>query len=69
MNRDPQYDLELTTKQYTDKSIDEFSLLKLHKDEKLHLAGKNFITLESNLTTPKTILYIPLNTNLVRRDR
>ena len=25
--------------------------------------------MESNLTTPKTILYIPLNTNLVRRDR
>ena len=69
VNRDPQYDLELTTKQYTDKSIDEFSLLRLHKDEKLQLAGKDFITLESNSTTPKTILYIPLNTNLVRRDR
>ena len=69
VNRDPQYDLELTTKQYTDKSIDEFSLLRLHKDEKLQLAGKDFITLESNLTTPKTLLYIPLNTNLVRRDR
>ena len=69
VNRDPQYDLELTTKQYTDKSIDEFSLLRLHKDEKLQLAGKNFITLESNSTTPKTLLYIPLNTNLVRRDR
>ena len=36
VNRDPQYDLELTTKQYTDKSIDEVSLLRLHKDEKLN---------------------------------
>ena len=69
VNRDPQYDLELTTKQYTDKSIDVFSLLRLLKDEKLRLAGKDFITLESNLTTPKTLLYIPLNTNLVRQDR
>ena len=40
VNRDPQYDLELTTKQYTDKSIDEVSLLRLHKDEKLQLTGK-----------------------------
>ena len=69
VNRDPQYDLELTKKQYKDDSIDEQSILRLHKDEKLQLAGKDFITLESNLTTPKTILYIPLNTNLVRRDR
>ena len=69
VNRDPQYDLELSTKQYTDDSIDEQSILRLHKDEKLQLAGKDFITSESNLTTPKTLLYIPLNTNLVRRDR
>ena len=45
------------------------SLLRLHKDEKLQLDGKDYITLESNLTNPKKILYIPLNTNLVRRDR
>ena len=69
VNRDPNFPLELSTKQYTDDSIDEQSILRLHKDEKLQLAGKDFITLESNLTTPKTILYIPLNTNLVRRDR
>ena len=117
VNRDPQYDLELSTKQYTDTlidessivrnnkenifsksislntdptkqfndyeidnilpksvisefittSIDEFSLLRLHQDEKLD--HSDYITLESNLTVPKTILYIPLNNNLVRTDR
>ena len=41
----------------------------MHKDEKLKLVEKDYITLESNLTNPKTILYIPLNKNLVRRDR
>ena len=31
---------------------------------------KDYITLESNLTNPsKVFLYIPLNKNLVRRDR
>ena len=55
VNRDPNFSLELSTKQYTDDSIDEHSLLRLHKDEKLQLAGKAFIILESNLTTPKTI--------------
>ena len=68
-NRDPNFPLELSTKQYTDGSIDEQSILRLHQDKKLQLAGKVFITLESNFTTPKTILYIPLNTNLVGRDR
>ena len=117
VNRDPQYDLELTTKRYTDTlidessivrnnkdiifnksislntdptkqfddyeidnivpksvisefittSIDEFSLLRLHQDEKLD--HSDYITLESNLTIPKTILYIPLNNNLARTDR
>ena len=117
VNRDPQYDLELSTKQYTDTlidessivrnnkdiifsksislntdptkqfddyeidnilpksvitefittSIDEFSLLRLHQDEKLD--HSDYITLESNLTVPKTILYIPLNNNLARTDR
>ena len=69
VNRDPESDLELATKQYTDTSIDEFSLLRLHADEKLNFDGKDFITIESNLTTPKTIIYIPLNKNLVRSDR
>ena len=55
--------------EFVSSNIDEQSLLRLHSDEKLQLAGKDFIILESNLTNPKTILYIPLNTNLVRRDR
>ena len=55
--------------EFVSTNIDEQSLLRLHKDEKLQLDGKDFITLESNLTNPKKILYIPLNTNLVRRDR
>ena len=117
VNRDPQYDLELSTKRYTDTlidessivrnnkenifnksislntdptkqfddyeidnivpksvitefittSIDEFSLLRLPQDEKLD--HSDYITLESNLTIPKTILYIPLNNNLARTDR
>ena len=117
VNRDPQYDLELSTKRYTDSlidessivrnnkdiifsksislntdptkqfddyeidnivpksvitefittSIDEFSLLRFHQDEKLD--HSDYITLESNLTVPKTILYIPLNNNLARTDR
>ena len=37
-------------------NIDEKSLLRLHKDEKLQLNGKDFITLESNLTNLKKIL-------------
>ena len=57
VNRDPNFPLELSTKQYTDVLIDEASLLRLHKDEKLQLAGKDFITLESSLTTPK-LFYI-----------
>ena len=114
MNRDPQYNLELSTKQNTDTidersivrknkdnpvfslntdptkqfddyeianivpksvisefvttSISEFSLLRLHQDEKLNLDGKDYITLESNLTIPKNILYIPINKNLARTD-
>ena len=52
--------------EFVSTSIDEQSLLRLHPDENLQLAGKDFITLESNLTNPKTILYIPLNTNLVK---
>ena len=117
VNRDPQYELELSTKRYTDTlidessivrtnkdiifnksislntdptkqfndyeidnivpksvinefvttSIDEFSLLRLHQDEKLD--HSDYITLESNLTVPKTIVYIPLNNNLARTDR
>ena len=63
----------LTLKSIIDEIVsinfDELFLLRLHKDEKLNLIGKEYITLESNLTNPKTILYIPLNTNLVRRDR
>ena len=66
--RAPNFPLKLSTKQYTDDSIVEQPILRLHKDENLQLAGKDFITLESTLTTPKTHLYIPLNTNLVRRD-
>ena len=114
VNRDPEYDLELTTKQYTDTSIDEnsivrinknnsvfslntdatkqfddyeidnivpisvisefvttimdeFSLLRLPQDKKLD--NSNYVPLESNLTVPKTVLYIPLNNNLARTDR
>ena len=55
--------------EFVSTNIDEPTLLRLHKDEKLKLVEKDYITLESNLTNPKTILYIPLNKNLVRRDR
>ena len=55
--------------EFVSTNIDEPTLLRLHKDEKLKLVEKDYITLESNLTNPKTISYIPLNKNLVRRDR
>ena len=42
--------------EFVTTSIDEFPLLRLHQDEKLNLDGKDYITLESNLTIPKTIL-------------
>ena len=114
VNTDPEYDLELSTKQYTDTSInessivrnnknnpvfslnadptkqfdnyeidnivpksvisdivttstDEFSLSRLHQDEKMD--NSDYITLEGNLTIPKTFLYIPLNNNLARTER
>ena len=38
--------------EFVTTNIDEQSLLRIHKDEKLLLAGKEFITLESSLTTP-----------------
>ena len=44
-----------------------FFLLRLPQDEKLVIS--DYITLESNLLVPKTILYIPLTNNLARTDR
>ena len=55
--------------EFVSSNIDEQSLLRLNSEEKLQIGGKDFITVESNLTNPKTILYIPLNTNLFRQDR
>ena len=53
--------------EFVTTSFDEFSLLRLPQDEKLD--NSDYVTLESNLTVPKTILYIPLNNNLARTDR
>ena len=56
----PEIDSHLTTKLYVDNAIsdaiDESSLLRLDPDEKLE---RDYILLNSTLTTPKTILEIP----------
>ena len=57
-----------TIDEFVSTNIDEFSLLRLHPDEKLNTNVQDFITFESNLTTPKTIVNVPLNKNLVRSD-
>ena len=60
VNQLPQIDSHLTAKLYVDNaisdSIDESSLLRLDSDEKLE---QDSITLNSTLTSPKTILEIP----------
>ena len=53
----------LTLKHYVDQAIfynvDELSLLRLDPDEKLKLDEQDSIVLNSNSTTPKTIIKIP----------
>ena len=60
VNQLPQIDSHLTAKLYVDKSIsdsvDESSLLRLDPDEKLK---QDSIILNSNLTSPKTIIELP----------
>ena len=53
--------------EFVTTTIDEFPLLRLPQDAKLD--NSDYITLESNLDIPKTVLYIPLNNNLARTDR
>lgn len=56
VNRDPQYDLELTTKQYVDTSIHQNSLLRLDPSEKLN---NEFIKVFSLIDT-KLSIEIPM---------
>ena len=62
----------LTPKIYVDEnirySVDEQTLLRLDPDEKLKLDVQDFIILNSNLTSPKSIIKIPLNIHLAKTN-
>ena len=56
--------------EFVSTNIDEASLLRLDNDEKLKISEQDYITLNSNLTSPKTILNLALhNQNLVKRNQ
>ena len=62
----------MTPKIYVDEnicySVDEQTLLRLDPDEKLKLDVQDFIILNSNLTSPKSIMKIPLNIHLAKTN-
>ena len=56
--------------EFVSTNMDEATLLRLDNDEKLKISEQDYITLNSNLTSPKTILNLALhNQNLVKRNQ
>ena len=71
VNQLPQIDSHLTAKRYVDNaisdSIDESSLLRLHPYTISKLEERGYIPLDSSITTPRTILEIPIKENVDRK--
>ena len=55
--------------EFVSTNIDEATLLRLDPDEKLKIAEQDYITLNSSLTSPKTINIPISNQNLVRSNQ